>query len=203
MSISSGTVLRVVATMLWTDGNVMQNVFNAVIAGGSDPYDADDVVAEAITWLGVMYANIVGAVSDEVDGSEITVYEYDSIDDDWDEVGSGAFSWDPTATSDQLPRGNACLINLKTLDPDVNGKKYIGGWTESNVADGLLSAASLAILIDFAIDWFTGFTGATTGATWTPGVWSPTNTVFKAARDAAVVPAIMAYQRRRKRGVGI
>lgn len=203
MSITEGDILRMVATILWEDGNIMQNVFNAVITGGGGPWDDEDVVADAVTWADAMYANITSSISEICSGSQIEVYKYDPIDDDWDEVGSDAWTWAPSNPEHQLPRGVAALINLKTVDPDVNGKKYLGGWTEAGLTDGLWPALILGQLIDFGLDWLTGFVGSDTAATWSPGIWSVVDTVFKLASDTIIIPAIPAYQRRRKRGVGV
>lgn len=203
MTISTGTILRVVATLLWTDGSVMQNVFNAVITGGGGPWDDNDVVDDALDWLELMYANMVARVSDDCDGSTVFVYEYDGVDDDWDEVGSANWVFNPTGANEQLPRGNAALINARTVDPDVSGKKYVGGLTEEASSDGLIGAATLASLALFAADWGAEFVGATSGATFTPGVWSPKNIELFEMTEEYLLPAIFAYQRRRKRGVGI
>jgi hypothetical protein len=203
MSVTVGDVLRVVAVLTWLDGEVMQNVFNATIGGSGGPYDEDDIVDDALAWLGDMYANLVTVQSDEVDGSEVRVYVYDAVDDDWDEIGSDAWTYNPTTASEQTARGVSGLINAKTTDPDVNGKKYVGGLTEGGLTDGVINAATLAQLALFAADWLTAFTGGTSGADWVPGIWSPTRTNFLAASGTLLIPAIPAYQRRRKQGVGI
>lgn len=203
MSVTDGTILRVVVSMVWTDGNISQNVYNAVVTGGGAPWDSADIVSDALAWVANMYANLTAVISDELDGSQIQVYEYDAVDDDWDEVGSTAFPWNPNATEDQLPRGDAALINLKTTDPDVSGKKYLGGYTDGSLVDGLLGGGDLTILAAFAVDWYTGFVGGTSGATWSPGIWSVAGTVFKQAIASYIIPAIFAYQRRRKRGIGM
>lgn len=203
MSITTGTILRVVVSNIWTDGNIIQNVFNAVVTGGGSPWDADDIVLDAISWAEDLFFNLTAMTSDELDGSQVQVYEYDSVDDDWDEVGAGSFTWNPSSSEEQLPRGVAGLINLKTTDPDVSGKKYIGGFSEIANFDGLLSSTAVTALTSFGVDWYAGFVGTDSGADWAPGIWSPTDTVFKLAISQLIVPAIYAYQRRRKRGVGI
>ena len=203
MSILAGDILRVVATLVWLDGNLNQNVFNAVVTGGGSPFADADIVDDAVTWVGDMYAHLVTLMSDEVDGSQVQVYVYDSGDDDWDEVGTDPWVYDPSSVSDQLPRGVAALINANTLDPDVQGKKYIGGMVEGNIADGLWESGLVTALGLFAAEWLAGFTGGTSGATWAPGIWSPTGTNFHASNGAFITPTIPAYQRRRKRGVGI
>jgi hypothetical protein len=203
MSITDGTILRVVVTLLWTDGNIIQNIYNAVVTGGGSPWDNADIVEDAISWAEDLYFNLTAFVATTIDGSQVQVYEYDHIDDDWDEVGSGPFFWNPTGNSDELPRGVAALVNLKTTDPDTSGKKYVGGMVEGDLEDGLWSAATLAAILSYAVDWYAGFAGTDSGATWSPGVWSVVGTVFKLALPQVIIPAIPAYQRRRKRGVGV
>lgn len=203
MSVVSGDILRVVASFLWTDGNVNQNVFNAVVTGGGSPWPDADITDDAEAWLDDMYLNLVGQLSDEIDGNEVIVYKYDALDDDWDEVASQSWTFNPNELTDQLPRGVAALVRLWTSDPDVQGKKYIPALTEGALVDGLFGAGLLTALLAFAADWYAPFTGGTSGATWTPGIWSVAGTVFKAAVDHVAANAIPAYQRRRKRNIGI
>lgn len=203
MSITDGEILRIVASFLWTDGNVAQNVFNAVVTGGGAPFDEVDILDDAEDWLDDMYANLAGNISILMPGNELLVYKYDSIDDDWDEVGSQAWTFSPTQDTDELPRGVAALVRLWTTDPDVQGKKYIPGLTENTATDGLWVAGLVTNLLAFAADWYLPFVGAASGATFTPGIWSVVGTVFKAGIDHVATSTIPAYQRRRKRNVGI
>ncbi len=203
MSVVDGEILRIVASLLWTDSNVNQNVFNAVVTGGSPPYSDSDIIDDAEDWLDNMYANLVSHLSDEIDGNSVIVYKYDSVDDDWDEVGSQAWVFNPTSVQEQLPRGVAALVRLWTVDPDVQGKKYIPAYTEVAITDGLFGAGTITALLAFALDWYTPFVGSASGATFTPGIWSVAQGVFKLAVDHYATSTIPAYQRRRKRNVGI
>lgn len=203
MTVVDTDVLRVVAQMIWTDGNINQNVYNCLVSGGAGPYDDQDVADDMEDWLDNMYANLVTVCSDELDGNEVLVYKFDVPGDDWDEVASQAWTWDPTSSSDELPRGVATLARLWTVDPDVQGKKYLGGLVEGTIVEGLISGATLVLYLAFAADWYTPFVGATSGATFTPGIWSVADTLFYAAVDHLAVNAILSYQRRRKRNVGI
>lgn len=203
MSITVGDVLRVVATMAWTDGNLAQNVFNAVITGSGGPYDDADIVDDAVAWMDDVYANLVGNLSDDCDGSQIQVYLYDDADLDWDEVGTDPWSFDPTSTGEQLPRGVAALINARTTNPDVSGKKYVPAVVENAITDGLWNASFITALGLFAADWYTAFVGSVSTAAWTPAIWSPTIGGPLVMSGAVVVPTIAAYQRRRKRGIGV
>lgn len=203
MSVVTDTVLKVVLTMIWDDGNLIQNVLNAFITGGSGPWDDVDVVSDARTWAGLLATDMNADTSDELSGSQVQVYEFDTGDQDWDEVGAEAWGWGPSLATDQLPRGVAALINAKTVDPDVNAKKYVGGLTEAAVTDGLWTGAILTVLGNYADTWITPYVGGTTGATWTPGCWSVKNKTFHQFSGNVIIPTIPAYQRRRKRGVGV
>lgn len=203
MAVADDSVLRVVASMLWTDGEVNQNVYNCLISGGGGPYVDQDVADDMEDWLDNMYANLTSSCSDALDGNETIVYKYDPVDADWDEVTSNAFTWNPSAAVDQLPRGVALLVRLWTTDPDVQGKKYLPGLVETNVTDGLFSGAIITNALAFAADWYLPFVGAASGATFTPGIWSVLNSLFWAGVNHIAVSAIPAYQRRRKNNVGI
>lgn len=203
MSIGVGDILKVVVTLAFTDSNLIQNVFSAVIGGAGGPYDDADIVDDADAWLDNMYANLVAQMTNDIDGSQVQVYVYDAVDDDYDEVGSQAWVFNPTSVGESYARGVAALINAKTSDPDVSGKKYMGGFTENNISDGEISAGLLTALAAFAVDWYTPFTGAVSNASWIPGVWSPKHTNLYALSGDFVLPTEAAYQRRRKRGLGI
>jgi len=203
MSVAENQILRVVASMLWDDGNVNQNIFNCRPSGGTPPYADTDIADDMEDWLDNMYANMTASISDELNGNSVLVYKWDTAGLDWDEVQSQSWTWTPVSTGEQLPRGNAGLINLWTVDPDVQGKKYMPGLTEGSITLGLLGAAQVVALLDFASDWLTPFVGAASGATFTPGVWSVVSRLFNEALVHYSVPTIVAYQRRRKRNVGI
>lgn len=203
MSVAENDILRVVASMLWTDGNVNQNVFNCKVTGASPPYADSDIADDCEDWLDNLYANLTDYCSDQIDGNEVLVYKYDAVGDDWDEVMSQSWVWDPIVLIDQMPRGVAGLTRLWTVDPDVQGKKYLPGFTEGSFADGLFQALELTAMLAFAADWYLPFVGAASGATFTPGIWSVVGKLISLGVDHVAVSAIPAYQRRRKRTVGI
>lgn len=203
MSIIAGDIVRVVATMVWLDGQLNQNVFNSVITGGGSPFADADIVDDALAWIAAIFANAVTSISDEIDGSQVQVYVYDPGDDDWDEVGSIGWTYNPSNAADQMPRGVAGLITTGTSDPDVQGKKYWGAFTENAAVDGLWVAAQLVTFLAMGDDWVAPFVGAVSGADWTPGIWSPTRTNFFPSNENLIATSIPAYQRRRKQGYGV
>lgn len=203
MTLEVGTILRVVAVLQWLDGDIAQNVFNTIIDTGGGPFDEEDIVDDMVEWMDDLYAPALNRISDNMDGGEVRVYQYDPLDDDWDEVGIGAWTFNPADTVDEIPRGVSVLINCKTVDPDVNGKKYFPGITEAGQTDGLLTAGLIASYVGTAAVWVQDFVGTTSGANFDPGVWSPTQTEFFPMTGTIIIPSIPAYQRRRKQGVGI
>ena len=202
MALGSGDILRIVASLLFTDGNVVQNVFNAVLSGGVPPYDDDDILVDAENWLVAMFGNLTATATNTLDGNEVIVYVYDAVGDDFDEVGTNSWTWNPAGAGDALPRGVAALVNVRTTNPDISGKKYLAGIPEGNLTGALWTAGTIVLLTDFADDWITEFVGAQSGATFTPGVWSPTHLLLQPMSGTYTVPTEPSYQRRRKRGVG-
>lgn len=202
MSITSGTVLRVVAQMLFPDSSVMQNVFNVVVTDLVTSDEEADVVIDIITWVEAMYDHLNAYIDSGVDADEVFVYEYDAIDDDWDEVGTDVWADSFAAVGGMSPHGVACLVLGRTIDPDVQGKKFIGGIQETSIAGSALAGLLITALANFGVEWFTPFAGTETGGTFAPVVWSPTGTVAKLMTGTSV-NGVAAYQRRRKPGVGI
>lgn len=203
MSVVANDVLRVVASFLWIDGDINQNVFNIRAPAAGGPWDDTDVVDDMEDWLDNMYANFVNIITEDVAGNEVIVYKWDAVGGDWDEVGSQSWGFTPTYTASYLPKAVAALVRLWTTDPDVQGKKYIPGLTQGHNTDGLWLGSMLTALLAFGADWYLPFVGSATGVTFTPGIWSVVGSLFRAGVDHIAANAIPAYQRRRIRNVGI
>ena len=203
MAISSGTILKVVASLLMPDSVIAQNVFYSVVADLVTSDDEADVVDDIITWVEAMYDNIKANIVSGVTTSDVKVYEYDSIDDDWDEVGSDTWSITMSNGNDMLPHGVAIVCHAKSLDPDVQATKYIPGFADSLITESDVQGGAVTTTALFCADWVTAFTGAATGGDFGPGVWSTVGTVFKLFNGDYSVNGQVGYQRRRKPGVGI
>lgn len=203
MSVTEGTVLRLVASMVFPDDVIMMNVFHFVlttIVGDGDPAT---VGADAIEYIEALYADVGNEISDGIDANELAIYEYDPVDEDFDEVIT--VNWADTFidTADPLPHGVALVQNFKTTDPDVDGRKYWGGYTEGDQVAGSWVALALTHAIATAVKITDQFTATVSANVYTPGVWSPTTLNFFAYTGTVFTNAIVGYQRRRKPGVGI
>ena len=203
MSVLEGDILRIVAELAFADASLMQNVFNAVLTTEGGSTDDTDTVDDMVEWMEGMYANMSGNLHQDITTSEVVVYVYDPVDDDWDEVGRSPWTLTTNSGTHLLPRAAAALIAAESLDPDVTGRKYLGGLTEGGYENSAWVAAVLTNLGLFAADWVAQFVGTTTGGTFTPAVWSVPLGAVQAFNGVTFINSVAAYQRRRKPGVGI
>lgn len=203
MAIPTNAILRVVLSMLLPDNAIAQNVFYALFEndGGSD--DDQDVLDDLETWMEDLYTELILNIVTEVDLTGMKTYIYDAGDDDWDEVGVNFPSVTFGAGGDPFPNGIAALCHAPTVNPDVTGAKYFAGAADALASDNDWTATPVANYVDAIQVWVDPFTGALTGSGFIPGVWSVTKVAFFAMTTAGSLNAQVAYQRRRKPGVGI
>lgn len=203
MSLAGGDILKVVVSLAFPDSVVAQNVFWAIYSASGSDHSDQAVLDDLETWVEGIYNEILAFMQEDVSLDNMKVYKYDATDDDFDEVGEEAITGVGTDGTDYLPLGVAAVTNAGTEDPDVRGRKFWGGFGEgSNLDGGLTSAAATAVALA-VIEWVDPFTGGSSGSLISPGVWSPTKSVFEYFTGAADVNIDFGYQRRRKPGVGI
>lgn len=203
MSVPNGAILRVVAEFLMPESVIAQNIFYCLFndTGGSN--DDQDVVDDLTDWLDNMYTNLITFISDDMALQISTVYIRDLVGDDWDELGTGIPTVTFTDTDTIVPHGVAPLVHAFSTDPDVRGSKYLPGFADTDVTESSISGGAVTALLALCADWVLSYVGAATGGDFDPGVWSPTNNAFYKFIDKFVVNGQVAYQRRRKPGVGI
>ena len=106
-------------------------------------------------------------------------------------------------TADALPRGVSGKVLAKTTNSDVNGAKFLTGLTENHNGDAQWVSGLVTAIGAYATDWTSAFTGATSGATWTPGIYSPTKVFFYTCSGSTQTKTEPSYQRGQARGIGI
>lgn len=203
MSVEAGAVLRCVSELIMPGSTVAQNVFYATFndTGGSN---ADqDVVDDIVDWLDGLLAELRHQMTSATLAGEVKVYIWDDVGLDWDELGSGTMTFVNDGAGEMLPHGVAAVVTGRTFDPDVNGRKFFAAFSEAAQSESTLTGAALLALLAAAEDWVTSFTGAATGSTFYPGVWSVVGLVFRRFVDHYIINGTLGYQRRRKPGVGI
>ena len=203
MAIPTDAILRVVWQMLLPDNVILQNVFYATFDNdGTSDIDAD-VVLDLVEWMESIFGNLAGSIDSDVVVQEMIAYIRDIVGGDWDEIGTGVPAITPTATGAMAPHGVAALQHARTTNPDVSAHKYYGGLPDDSVLDSDLTTGILVNIVLAGSDWVTAFVGTDTGSGFTPGVWSPTKADFFSFNGVFVTNGQVAYQRRRKPGVGI
>jgi hypothetical protein len=108
-------------------------------------------------------------------------------------------------TYDPMPSGCAALVIGDTGYSRSRPKKFVPGLHE-NLCEGniITSSAFLGNLTNFALYWLTSFYDTFNDINWIPGTWhklTPTTGEFRGL-IATIVKDIIAFQRRRKPGVG-
>lgn len=203
MSIPADTVIRCVAELLLPQTSIAQNVFYVKFLDDGGSNADQDVVDDIADYLDALYLAVADEMSDQVVLNEVKCYLWDTVGLDWDEIGSAALTITPNDTGHMLPHGVAAVVTGRTVDPDVNGRKFFPGYGENSQIESTLNGAAITALLVAAAIWVTPFVGTATGSTFDPGVWSVVQVAFKKFVDHIIVNGIMGYQRRRKPGVGI
>ncbi len=117
-------------------------------------------------------------------------------------VGSIAWtgSFNPAGNTDDLPPGACGYVKLLTDTGKTYGRKFISGLLETRSVSGFIDATAQTALASFAARVVTYYI-MSAGNELHPGVLSIRSLSFKDF-TSAVVSSIVAYQRRRKFGVG-
>lgn len=203
MSVSANTILRVVGEVVMPATSLAQNVFYTKFLDDGGSNDDQDVIDDCAYWVDQIYNELTSQMSTLITPGECVVYQWDPIDLDWDELGSAALSDVFAGAGDMLPHGVAAVVTGRTVDPDVNGRKFFPGFVEAMCSESAWSGTALTALALAGAEWVTPYTGIETGSGFAPGVWSTVQSEFKAFVINYIINAIAGYQRRRKPGVGI
>ena len=202
MTVPTNAILRIVGRIVMPDSVIAQNVWYLLFDNDGASADEDDVVDDCADWLDDIFGTILSQLDTELTPSLVQVYIYDSVDDDWDEVGTSVMTWTPASAQEMLPHGVAAILHARTVDPDVLATKYIAGLTEPMQDASNWGSGTTANLLLAGLQWVTEHIGSATGSSFQPGVWSVAQTAFKAFTGTVSVNGDAGYQRRRKPGVG-
>ena len=64
MSLSTGDILKIVVTMAFTDGNVIQNVFAMLLSGAGGPWDELDILSDVVDYMDTAYLELTIKIDD-------------------------------------------------------------------------------------------------------------------------------------------
>jgi len=172
------------------------HVRHATAGGAADA----DVIAGALTYVEAIMANLTTKIANEVSLVEVEVYEYEVLTG-WGPVGTIAGAWAGTGSLDPLPAGCACIMEAYKSRSGYADRKFIMGITEDQAVGNTWVAGLLTAVEAAADDWVADFDDAT--VQFEPGSWNRTTHTHTLYNKNVAVSPLVAYQRRRKPGVGL
>lgn len=194
------TILKVTQDIVFPT-TVAQNVFWLTASPDVGIADQAQVLTDVSLWLKTMYEQMGSQLSDSIDYEGYRVDEVDpATGKETYYVDGNALITAPTGATDYGAAGLAGQINGYVLGSGHGPRKYLAGLKEASLTSDIISGPALADMADFAADWLAGPTDGS--ITWVSGMWSRTDLSFYGL-VAMLVKSGIAYQRRRKPGVGM
>lgn len=198
MTVNTNNVLRLTAVMRLNGLSTVMNVYHVRYVASGEMTD-EDAMEFAERYLSDVYGSASGMFSTglvpvEIRGfNETTNAPLPVIG--WTNWGGGALG------GETAPAGCAGLLLFRTGVVRKLGRKFLPGLAEGHMTNGVLAAGWLSDALSFAGTLMAGFEDLTETLVYTfviRGKFGDTHIPI-----AAAVRADVAYQRRRKPGVGI
>jgi len=205
MPVQNGDILRVTTHMNGINSQDIQNVYHFQAAFETEQSDQD--VANSVGgYLAAAWDHVYTRMSNEVSTSHFDIVGLELIDHKWTVTRViGSYVWTLAhAFSDAggaVTDGDAVLLRFPTSLPKVTGKKYLYGLGNASVTESQIESSPLADFVLMAISLITN--AVVSGDNHLiPGLASTKWEVF-VPLVSGVIDSIIAYQRRRKAGVGV
>lgn len=200
MAISSGDLLQVVMEYAFPGAGTALNIFYWVYAGVDK--DEGDLLTDLQDWAfsqwGALWTTIA---SNEATIDKILVNEVSPTGLLIRQIGTAEVDAVGAIPGDVLPAANSAYIQGYTAVPRVFGKKYVPGIEKSQVDNGSFIAGALINIAALATQYLDRY-DMPSGGTLFPGVLSSKTGGFEAFIGTVFLESLVAYQRRRKQGVG-
>lgn len=147
MAVADNAILRVVGNLLFPDSVIAQNVFYALFDDTGTSSDEEDVAADLADWVDAILADILYKISNGITAGIATSYVYDSVDDDWDEIGVSNLASVFTNTADMAPHGVAAVQTARVTDPDSYARKFYSGFSDTSFDGSDLTADTMTAMV--------------------------------------------------------
>lgn len=184
-------------------GGVFQNVYHWDVSPNLPLVATSSQTVDIAERMGDMYATLVSIWDDTTGVREHKTETWDAVTETWNlYTQASVVGIDGLQVSQSVSAGVAALVSVPVVGGGRSMRKYLGGLAETEVVDGTLSAPANVALIAYGLSWVTPFTG-TFGHTFTTVNFRQASNTFQDIQPVTNVDQIMAYQRRRKPGVGI
>jgi hypothetical protein len=195
--ITAGDILRITAKC-WLDEQSVQNTFYCLVTTAWPQLalalgDIQDILAAG-------YELVAGKQTSSLTTDALHVMNV-TQDESYGDVNWGAaYTGGEDDEGEYLPGPVSALGTVVTLLPRVQGRKFLPGFTETNMMDGKFGGGTIADVLDF-MEWFYLTTHGAGDAVCDFGLYNPDLERWTPAY-AVAASAIPAYQRRRRIGVG-
>jgi hypothetical protein len=197
-----GDVFRVVVRFNLNDITLATNTIAFSVVAGT--CTDSELLAGCEQWVEDIYTEVDDCIRTDVSVEDSTVYEmtYNGSTSQWEVsriVGVISPSLTFTEIAETIPYGVAGLITLPTSHPRTFGRLFLPGMSTDQQEDNNINATDLAKLALAAAEII---------ASWAPGtataiyVLLSKGGVVRGALEA-LAKSLLAYQRRRKPGVGV
>lgn len=185
-------------------GTNAQNVYHLVqVSVGADT--PANIALDFKDYMFDVYDAINASMHESTLVNELTVEKFDDITDTFSfftsaftgivgSVGGGA---------QPMPQGVAILAQARHIIDGFSGRKFFPGFTEGNHLNGLWIPFAVADTLLASLIWATPFAGAATTAAFQPVTFGDVTGSPKSISTNVLVDNVVAYQRRRKPGVGL
>lgn len=201
MTITNGDIIKLTLEYLYPGAGTALNVFHYAYLGA----DIDDATAVAalLDWAdndwGDTWDNMAATTATLANAVFETVNVAGEILRD---LGTEVIDRVGTNGAEVLPAGVAGYLSANTATPGVRGSKYVPGFSETAVSEGVLTAATAAQMAQLLLDYMATI-NVSPGNNFFPVVRSTKVAGFPRLLTAGTINLLPAYQRRRKEGVGI
>lgn len=190
-------VIRATAKLVDSVSGAIQNVFWYKLAT-STPLTNTEVAEDVRAFVEEIYDNLYQSMPDTTAFDSINLFnitqDFPLGDYDWPTLGAG------TQSGDAMPSPCSVFCFARTGLSRIIGRKFFAPFMEVSQADGIWTAGLPATVAAAVDDWIEEDKTGTNG-NWKSGLWSVTKQAFYVFLEG-VVRYVVAYQRRRKQGVG-
>jgi len=206
MTVDVGDVVRVVAEWDGPGGMLAQMVYHLRGKSGT-PETAAVVGAAALAAHQLAWLNIDNDLDSTLIATVQELLQWDFVLNRWDGVDTRPFTaLDGLTIGELQAHGVAALVKIFTTAARRQARKYVPGYIEEKIGDGVVLTTPLSNLALYAAaldnDVVAGALTLEFGTFSTDPI-SPLFETFSAASGAVQAEGVVAYQRRRKPGTGI
>lgn len=197
MAVAATNIIRCACRMNYGGLAEIVNVLHFRVVTAVDTAE-QDVADDLRVIISDNYANFAAFMPSALDTVSIDMY---NVSQDYP---MGQSQWGPSftggsASGDQLAPGNSLMVIWTTLVKRVQGKTYLGPFSEASTTGGNWNSAVLADINSFAGTMLSVQNGVNN--TYRFGVWSRVQGQFFIPSGYRI-PVVVSYQRRRREGRG-